>query len=114
MTNKRNVRRGPIRSILRVLFIWAVQAIFILFLAWLIPGVHFDSLAAAIVAVVVIALLSALLWPLLSYLTLPFMVLTLGLLALVLNALLILLDISQWAGVISRRREFSYYSEAYP
>jgi hypothetical protein len=25
-----------------------------------------------------------------------------------------LLDVSQWAGVISRRREFRYYSEAYP
>jgi hypothetical protein len=24
------------------------------------------------------------------------------------------LDVSQWAGVISRRREFRYYSEAYP
>ena len=89
--NKRQDRRGPIRSILRVLFIWAVQSVFMLFLAWLIPGVHIDSLAAAIVAVGAITLLNALLWPLLSYVALPFMVLTLGLLTLVLNALLILL-----------------------
>jgi uncharacterized membrane protein YvlD (DUF360 family) len=91
MKNKRSGRRGPVRSILRVLFIWAVQALFMLVLAWLIPGVHIDSLAAAIVAVGAITLLNALLWPLLSAIVLPFMVLTFGLLTLVMNALLILL-----------------------
>jgi uncharacterized membrane protein YvlD (DUF360 family) len=91
VVNKGQDHRGPVRSILRALFIWAVQAIFMLFLVWLIPGVHIDSLAAAIVAVGAIALLNALLWPLLSAITLPFMVLTFGLLSLVLNALLILL-----------------------
>ncbi len=87
----RESRRAPFRSILRVLFIWAIQTVFLIFLAWLIPGVHIDSVGAAIFAVAVIALINALLWPLLSYIILPFAVLTLGLAALVLNALLILL-----------------------
>jgi putative membrane protein len=88
---ERQSRRAPFRSILRVLSIWATQTVFLIFLAWLIPGVHIDGVAAAIIAVAVIALINALLWPLLSYIMLPFMVLTLGLLALVLNALMIML-----------------------
>jgi putative membrane protein len=83
--------RGRLRSVLRVLFIWAIEAVFLFFLAWLMPGVSITTLEAAIVAVAVIALVNAVLWPLLSYIILPFAVLTLGLAALVLNGVLIML-----------------------
>ena len=46
---------------------------------------------SAVLAVAVIGLLNALLWPILSYLILPFAVLTLGLASLVLNGALVLL-----------------------
>ena len=60
-------------------------------MAWLLPGVRVDGLLAAVLAVAAIGILNGLLWPLLSYLILPFAVLTLGLLSLVLNAGLVLL-----------------------
>jgi putative membrane protein len=92
---QRESRRAPFRALLRILSIWAIQTVFLIFLAWLIPGLHIDGVGAAIVAVAVIGLINALLWPLLSYVILPFAVLTLGLAALVLNAILI-----QLAGAI--------------
>ena len=58
-------------------------------MAILLPGVSVDTLWTAIVAAAVIGLVNALLWPILSYLILPFAVLTLGLLSLVLNAVLV-------------------------
>ena len=84
-------RTRPVRSLIRVLVIWAIQSLFLVFLAWLIPGVHIASLGAAIVGVGVIALTNALLWPLLSFVIVPFAVFTLGLAALFMNAVLILL-----------------------
>ena len=60
-------------------------------MAWLLPGVQVEGVGTAIVAVGVIALLNALLWPLLSYILLPFAVLTLGLLSLLMNGAFILL-----------------------
>ncbi len=87
----REGRQSRVRTVLRTVFIFAVTVVFLLFLAWLIPGVHIDSLAAAIVAVGAMSLVNALLWPLLSYIILPFAVLTLGIAALILNGLLIML-----------------------
>ena len=73
------------------LLIWGCALVGLLFMAWLLPGVSVDSVGTAIVAVAAIALLNGLLWPLLSYVIMPFIVLTLGLLTLVMNALFILL-----------------------
>ena len=87
-----------LRFITRVLVIWAIQAAGLLFFSWLLPGVRTDSLGTAILAAAAIGLLNALLWPLLSYLILPFVVLTLGLLSLVFNALLLLLASSLMEG----------------
>jgi putative membrane protein len=76
---------------IRLLVIWAIEVVGLLFMAWLLPGVRVDGLMAAVLAVAAIGILNGLLWPLLSYLILPFAVLTLGLLSLVLNAGLVLL-----------------------
>jgi putative membrane protein len=81
----------PLRFILRVLVFWPIQVAVMVLVAWLLPGVHLETVATAFVAVGVIALLNALLWPLLSSLILPFAVLTLGLASLVMNGVLVLL-----------------------
>jgi uncharacterized membrane protein YvlD (DUF360 family) len=58
-------------------------------MAWLLDGLQIDGVGAAIVAVAVIGLLNALLWPILSRIILPFAVFTGGLLFLVLNGVIL-------------------------
>ncbi|MGD8473884.1 MAG: phage holin family protein, partial [Anaerolineae bacterium] len=84
-------RKEWIRFAIRILVIWAIEVLGLLFMAWLLPGIYVEGLIAAVGAVVAIGILNALLWPLLSYLILPFAILTLGLLLLALNAALVLL-----------------------
>ncbi len=83
--------RGILRVIVRTLLIWGCALVGLLFMAWLLPGVTVDNLGAGILAVLAIALLNGLLWPLLSSIILPFAVLTLGLITLVVNGAFILL-----------------------
>ncbi|MBK8985918.1 MAG: phage holin family protein [Chloroflexi bacterium] len=77
--------------LIRIFIIWLIEAVALLLLNLLMTGLQVDTVAAAFVAVAAIGLLNALLWPLLSYLILPFAVLTLGLAALALNGVIILL-----------------------
>ena len=84
-------KREWFRFAVRVLVIWAIEVLGLLFMAWLLPGIHVEGLLAAVMAVAAIGILNALLWPILSYLVLPFAVLTLGLLSLALNAGLVML-----------------------
>jgi len=88
---KNNRTKELMRFTVRVLVIWAIQVVGLTIMAILLPGVSVDSLGTAILAAAVIGLVNALLWPILSYLILPFAVLTLGLVSLVLNAVLLLL-----------------------
>ncbi len=69
---------------------WIVSAVAILIAAYLIPGVTV-TLIGALVLAVVLALINVFLKPLLTILTLPLNIVTLGLFSLVLNALLIML-----------------------
>jgi uncharacterized membrane protein YvlD (DUF360 family) len=62
----------------------------LLLLSAILPGFHADSFGAALILAVLLALANALLWPLLIRVALPFTVLTLGLGALALNALVLL------------------------
>jgi putative membrane protein len=89
MTTSRG--KATLRFIVRAIVIWCIQVVALGIMAWLMSGVRVDSLGAAIVAVAILALMNALLWPLLSHLVLPFAVLTLGLASLVLNGVFILL-----------------------
>jgi putative membrane protein len=84
-------KREWLRFVIRVLVIWAIEVLGLLFMAWLLPSVQVESLQTAVMAVAAIGILNALLWPILSYLILPCAVLTLGLLSLVLNGGLVLL-----------------------
>jgi uncharacterized membrane protein YvlD (DUF360 family) len=77
------------RPVVRILVIWLIQALALLALTAVLNGLRVDSLGAALAAAAAIGLLNALLWPLLTYVLLPFAVLTLGLLTLVLNGAVI-------------------------
>jgi len=86
-----NKGREVLRFVVRTLVVWVIQVVSLLVMAWLLSGVTVEGAGTALIVVAVIALVNALLWPLLSYLILPFAVVTLGLASLVLNGALILL-----------------------
>lgn len=67
---------------------WLVLALGVTLAANIVPGIEFDSLRTLLVVVLLLSFLNALLKPLLVLLTLPFIVLTLGLGMIVINALL--------------------------
>jgi len=77
------------RYVFRTLVIWVGEAVGLLFLIRLIPGLTVDSFAAAFVFVVVLGVINAILWPILSRFTLRFLTYTFGLGALLLNAFLL-------------------------
>lgn len=79
------------RPLIRILVIWAISAVALVIMSYLMDGVTVESFGVAILAAAVIGLLNALLWPLLSYILVPFAVLTLGLAALLLNGFLVYL-----------------------
>jgi putative membrane protein len=74
--------------VLRILLVWAVNTLALAAVAYLMPSVSIASAGAAIVAALVLALVNAVLRPLLVLLTLPVSVLTLGLFIFVINGLL--------------------------
>ncbi len=76
-------------AILRILINWAVQVVAFAIMAILLSGLQVNNLGMAVIAVLILALLNALLWPILSYILIPFSVLTLGLVAPLLNGLMI-------------------------
>lgn len=76
---------------IRILTIWIIEAVALLILTFILPGLDVPGLSTALIAAATIGLLNALLWPLLSFVILPFAVLTLGLAALIMNGAIILL-----------------------
>ena len=79
------------RPVIRILVLWAIQALGLIIMAFLMDSVQVESVRAAILAAAVIGILNAFLWPILSYILLPFAVVTLGLVALLMNAFLVYL-----------------------
>jgi putative membrane protein len=65
-----------------------VNAIALLIVAYVLPGVHVSSFTGALVAALVLGIVNAVIRPILVVLTLPAVILTLGLFTLVINALL--------------------------
>ncbi len=84
-------RRTPFfkRPVVRILLIWVIQTAALLIMAWIMDSVMVRSVGTALVAAAAIGLLNAFLWPLLSRILLPFAVLTLGIVALLLNGLIV-------------------------
>ncbi|MFA5664454.1 phage holin family protein [Castellaniella sp.] len=67
--------------------LWLLNAIALLIVAWVLPGIVVSSFGSALIAALVLGLLNAVVKPLLVLLTLPLTVVTLGLFLLVINAL---------------------------
>lgn len=68
-----------------------VNAVVILILSAVLPGVTVSGFGTALIVALVIGLVNAVLRPILNFIALPVNILTLGLFSLVINALLILL-----------------------
>ncbi|MES1981035.1 MAG: phage holin family protein [Pseudomonadota bacterium] len=73
---------------MRLLLIWLCNALALLTVAYILPGVRVDGFGSALIAAVVLGLINTMLRPLLILLTLPVTVVTLGLFILVINGLL--------------------------
>ena len=67
---------------------WLVNALALMLVAYVYPGVHVDSFTAALFAALVLGLVNAFIRPLLVILTFPVTLITLGLFLFVINALL--------------------------
>ncbi len=72
---------------LTLLLIWLLNAVALLAVAYLLPGIAVASFGSAMIAALVLGLLNTIIKPILVFLTLPITILTLGLFLLVINAL---------------------------
>ena len=85
-----------------------INALALLTVAKIVPGIYISSLPAAIVVAIVLGLVNAILRPLLILISLPLEILTLGLFTFVINGALLLLvahlniglEISGWGAAI--------------
>ncbi|OGL61973.1 hypothetical protein A3C09_01435 [Candidatus Uhrbacteria bacterium RIFCSPHIGHO2_02_FULL_47_44] len=76
---------------MELLLRWLLNALALIIVANVVPGIHVDSFYHALIAALILGLANALVRPILIVLTLPVTILTLGLFILVINALMILL-----------------------
>jgi len=70
---------------------WVLNGLALYIVSRIVPGIRLLDFTSALLAVIVIALVNALLKPILLLLTLPLTIVTLGLFTFVLNALLLML-----------------------
>ncbi len=68
-----------------------ISTLAVLLVAYMLPGVHVDSIMIALIVAAVLAFLNSLVKPILVFFTLPITLLTLGLFLLVINAFIILI-----------------------
>jgi len=78
---------------------WAITALGLLIISQLRLGIEIKNIGTAVVAALVLGILNAILRPILGFFALPITILTLGLFALVLNALMIMLMAALVQGV---------------
>lgn len=72
----------------KLLVVWVLNALALMAVAYLVPGIHVANFTAALLAAVVTGFANVLVKPILVILTLPITLLTLGLFLLVINGLL--------------------------
>ncbi|KAA0889469.1 phage holin family protein [Pusillimonas sp. ANT_WB101] len=72
---------------MELLLVWLLNAVALLIVAYILPGITVASFGSALIAALVLGLLNTLVKPVLILLTLPITIVTLGLFLLVLNAL---------------------------
>lgn len=82
---------------MKLLLIWALNALALIAVASFVPGIHVDGFTAALIAAFFLGLVNTLIRPLLLLLTLPVTLLTLGLFIFVINGLLF-----WWVGSVLR------------
>ncbi len=80
---------------MRLLVVWLLNALALMIVASLVPGIHIQGYGSAMLAAVVLGFVNTLVKPVLTLLTLPITILTLGIFYLVLNGLMFL-----WVGSI--------------
>jgi putative membrane protein len=73
---------------LKLALVWLINALALLTVAYVMPGIEIASFWTAMVAAVVLGLVNAVIRPILILLTLPATILTLGLFIFVINGLL--------------------------
>ncbi len=73
-----------------ILLRWLINALFLLLLAYILPGITISSLYIALIVSVILGVINAVIRPVLVILTLPINILTLGLFTLVINGALVL------------------------
>ena len=73
---------------MKLLLVWLINALALIAVAYLMPGVAVSSFGAALLAALVLGLINAVVRPILVLLTLPVTLLSLGLFIFVLNGLL--------------------------
>ncbi|MBA4148702.1 MAG: phage holin family protein [Verrucomicrobia bacterium] len=70
---------------------WLISTVAVLVATYIIPGIHYAGWLDLLVATLLLGILNTFLRPILMVLSLPFLILTLGLFTLVINAVLLLL-----------------------
>jgi putative membrane protein len=76
---------------MNILINWLLSSLALLVASYVLPGVHVEGFFTAMVVVVILALVNAIIRPIMVLLTLPITLVTLGLFMLVINALMVLL-----------------------
>ena len=71
-----------------LILVWILNAVALLAVAYLLPGITVASFGSALIAALVLGLVNMLVKPVLVLLTLPITIVTLGLVLIVINALL--------------------------
>ena len=72
---------------MRLLLAWLINAVALVAVAYLVPGISVDTFVTALVAALILGLLNTFIRPLLVLFTLPVTILTLGLFIFVINGL---------------------------
>ena len=74
---------------IRIIITWLINATAVYATAHLLPGISIRSFGAAMIVALVLGLINTLIKPVLVFFSIPFIVLTLGLFMLVINALML-------------------------
>jgi len=77
---------------------WLLNALALLFTAWLMPGIEVNGFGAALITALVLGVVNAIIRPVVLFFTLPINIFTLGLFTLVVNALMLLITASAVEG----------------
>lgn len=77
-------------NMLNLFLRWIAYTLAVIFVAWIIPGISVENFLSAMLVCVILALINTFIKPVLQFISFPITILTLGLFALVINALLLM------------------------